>query len=475
MIKHFQFAIFLILFTFFFCHDAIAYGIMDWTNRADIICIASYHSHQWIGPAPGEEKAGSFTFSRATYTATLDVQEVWKGSLPGKKLILKLTRREHDGVQMAFRPFEESHEFLIFARRQTLGQGFIGPELGNAVYVPIDPEDGADYNGFESALPTDPTTPQVQSQKPLFLRVVRQIVSGLWTSHPQQYGPDPRKVALSFLPDFDWLYSDEAPPTDLPRGTSITQLKIITDRCLPKLFQLTKDADDNTRFESLLTLAHLQQKQVVPMLQDYVRSGAQNSQWLANNMGTVLSYFQKKSTRRQNAPSAKRAALTANVPAITELATDAAEGFELHAQFTSFQIEQFQPVPLIVTLKNTTASKLNYEMSVVPEWNFMFTVTDSAGKPVPLTKFGEKTYHLFDGGFYSNPGGLLDGHQEAVFTFRLNGLVDMTLPDIYTLTVEFTVPTRNHKSYSKLTSTATRITIIPTTPEYAEPNYEMAK
>ena len=259
-------------------------------------------------------------FSRATYTATLDVQEVWKGSLPGKTLILKLTRREHDGVQMAFRPFEESHEFLIFARRQPPGQGFIGPDSGNAVYVPIDPEDGADDNGFESALPTDPTTPQVRSQKPLFLRVVRQIVSGIWTSHPQQYGPDPRKEALWSLPDFDWLYSDEAAPPDLPHGTSIAQLKIIMDRCLPKLFQLTENADDNTRFETMLTLAHLQQEQVIPILQDYVRSGSQNSQWLANNMGTVLSYFQKKSTR-QNASSAKKAAVIAAIILGTETVT----------------------------------------------------------------------------------------------------------------------------------------------------------
>ncbi len=147
------------------------------------------------------------------------------------------------------------------------------------------------------------------------------------------------------------------------------------------------------------------------------------------------------------------------------------EGFQLDAWFSKDHAAQFQPVDLIVTLKNTKADELGYGATSVPEHDFTFIVTDSTGRPVSPTRFGQKVESLFQGGIYSSPGGLLRGHQKAVYTFVLNGLYDLTVPDTYSVTVEYKVPTHDHKQVKTVKSLPISVTITPASPEYVQPKY----
>jgi len=143
------------------------------------------------------------------------------------------------------------------------------------------------------------------------------------------------------------------------------------------------------------------------------------------------------------------------------------DGMQLTAQFPQDQVMQSQPVIVVVTLKNFTSDERSFYQTITPEHDFTFKLADSAGKQVPMTRYELQVHNLYVGGYYSIPGGRLGGHHEAVYTFDLSVLFDMTILDTYTLTVEHEVNSRDRKpSGVYLRSDIIKVTV--TTPFYTQ-------
>lgn len=250
--------------------SARAVGLIDWTNRADVICVASYDSMKPLGSKPIPP---GYMESLVTDAVTMNVTAVWKGTLPEHKIVLNVTHVErNNGQYFPFKPFSRSSSYLIFVRRQA----------GSAIY---DPMDAPSFDeGFGSDIPLSSLSSEITPQMPVFTKVVLQDIAGLSENDPLVRGR-----ALGLLDDFDWLYIHQVSYRPaLPPGTAVADLrKMITTRALPEVLRLTKDKDEETRFHALETAAHLQQTQVIPAIAEM----SESQSLYAPNIAVELMYY----------------------------------------------------------------------------------------------------------------------------------------------------------------------------------------
>ena len=81
------------------------------------------------------------------YDVTMRIDQVWKGRGVGPTVVLRFNDVEDDGLRSGnFNPFSESHNWLVFARRQNDG-----------TYAAFDASPAPD--GFNSALLTGEVSP----------------------------------------------------------------------------------------------------------------------------------------------------------------------------------------------------------------------------------------------------------------------------------------------------------------------------
>lgn len=224
---------------------AQASGVADWTNRADLICVASFDALESIKTEPTQ----SFD-TLVTYAVTMNVKSLWKGSLSEPKLKLKLSRLERNGPYFPFQPFSKNRNYLVFAQKSEQSPLYDSLEPGNE-------------SSFSSAIPIGGIIALTEPRTPLFSQVTRQIISGLFETDATV-----KHAAIGALSDYEWLFVPPLVPSHVPLGqTRIADLReMFAARALPQILRLARDEDETTRVQALETASYLQQNSVIAEL-----------------------------------------------------------------------------------------------------------------------------------------------------------------------------------------------------------------
>jgi hypothetical protein len=103
------------------------------------------------------------------------------------------------------------------------------------------------------------------------------------------------------------------------------------------------------------------------------------------------------------------------------------------------QIKVGDPVVLNVVFENLTKQEWG---ELIPEVNFTFHIVGAVTRDVPMTRL-EKSFKeppFPYGGINVEPGYLIQPNSAVLYPVRLDELFDLTVPDLYTVSVSFDAP-----------------------------------
>lgn len=137
-------------------------------------------------------------------------------------------------------------------------------------------------------------------------------------------------------------------------------------------------------------------------------------------------------------------------------------GLHITLETASQEVEAGMLVDVRVSIVNMTDGDLVWEESR-PEQDFLFSVSDEHGKPVPLTRYGKRVEAARGVGRVGHgfkPVRLAPG-EKRTYTVRINRLFDMTLIGKYEVSAKYVSPLPRPQGFELVSEKATIAIISP--------------
>lgn len=251
---------------------ARAIGVWDDTQRADLICVATFDSMR-----PVESQSLRADRSLTTYAVKMNVSQVWKGTWTEPQLALYFVREMNgvfNGPFVPPSPFEKNRNYLIMAKR--------GPD-GRFLQSPDDP--GGERSFVGSILIREPVA--AEADQTVALRMARQLIANLLDADLKI-----QKVGLDELGSYEDVFTEgenagkkQSSPAEVAAVKSLLEKEAI-----PEILRLSRGNDQELSLGALETASWLQQTSIIPQLAQRAQKNAPG----AYEMAWALYHFHNR-------------------------------------------------------------------------------------------------------------------------------------------------------------------------------------